>query len=316
MLSYVLRRVVYMALTLVGVTTGVFILIRLVPGDVVSQMVDLQSQSDPGRTAELRRFFGLDRPWYEQYLSWISNVVVGDLGDSWRLGGSVMSHLLPSIAVTLELTLLATLFSILVGIPLGVWSAIRQNRPTDAVLRIISLAGLSVPVFWTGSMLILLSSTQLRWTPPAGWTSPIDDPAANAQQMLLPVVTLGAASAAVIVRMMRNALLDVFRQDYVRTARSKGLREQAVLLRHALKNALIPVVTVSSVQMGILMGGAVVVEEVFALPGVGRLLLQALTQRDYPLVQGGVLVIAFLFMVINLVTDLLYAVLDPRIHYA
>ncbi|MDA8218102.1 MAG: ABC transporter permease [Dehalococcoidales bacterium] len=316
MYAYVPRRLAYTGVTLVGLSLVIFVLLRMVPGDIVSQMVDLQAQADPRQLEELRRFFGLDQPWHVQYISWLAGVVTGNLGQSWRLGGPVLNHILDGMSVTLELAFLATLFAAVVGIPFGVWAAVRQNRLEDGVLRIASLAGLSVPVFWQGSMLILLFSLYLRWTPPMRWISPLDDLANNLVLMALPVVTLGTASAAVVVRMTRNALLEVLRQDYIRTAHSKGLAGRAVLLSHALRNALIPVITVTGLQMGYLLGGAVVVEEVFTLPGVGRMLLQGLTQRDYPLVQGAVLFVAILFMLINLVTDLVYALLDPRIRYS
>ncbi|MDA8219056.1 MAG: ABC transporter permease [Dehalococcoidales bacterium] len=315
MYAYILRRLAYTGVTLVGLSLVIFVLLRMVPGDVVSQMIDLQSQSNPRQVAELRRFFGLDQPWYVQYATWLAGVLTGDLGQSWRLGGPVLNHIVDGMSVTLELAFLATLFSAVVGIPLGVWAAVRQNRLEDNLLRVASLAGLSVPVFWQGSMLILLFSLYLRWSPPMRWISPLDDLGGNLTLMALPVVTLGTASAAVVVRMTRNAVLEVLRQDYVRTAHSKGLPGRAVLLRHALRNALIPVVTVTGLQMGYLLGGAVVVEEVFTLPGVGRLLLQGLVQRDYPLVQGAVVFVAVLFMLINLITDLIYAFLDPRIRY-
>lgn len=315
MLSYIVRRLVYMIFTLFGVSTVVFFLLRLVPGDVVSQMVDLQGQSNPQRVVELRHFFGLDRPWYIQYLRWLGHIATGNLGDSWRVGGSVTSHLFAQLGVTMELTALATLLSLVVGIPMGIWAATRQNGVIDQLLRVVSLAGLSVPVFWTGSMLILICSLALRWTPSTRWISPSADLFGNAKLMLLPALTLGVANAAVIVRMTRNSVLEVLFQDYVRTARSKGLGERAVVVRHALKNALIPVVTVAGLQMGFLLGGAIVMEEVFALPGLGRLLLQGLTQRDYPMVQGAVLIFALLFMLINLITDLIYGFLDPRVHY-
>ncbi|MHB0868686.1 MAG: ABC transporter permease [Chloroflexota bacterium] len=316
MLSYVLRRLVYMLVTLFGLTVVVFCLLRMVPGDIVAQMVDLQGQTNSQQVEELRRFFGLDQPWYQQYLTWLGSVVTGNLGNSWRLGGTVVGLLTTGMSVTLELAVLATLFSALVGIPMGVWAAVRQNQFIDGLLRVLSLGGLSVPVFWQGSMLILLFSLYLSWTPPMRWISPAEDLPGNLLLMALPVITLGTSSAAVIMRMTRNSLLEVLRQDYVRTARGKGLAERAVLFGHGLKNALIPVITVTGLQMGYLLGGAVVVEEVFTLPGVGRLLLQGLTQRDYPLVQGSVLVVALLFMLINLLTDVLYALLDPRIRYS
>lgn len=315
MYRYALRRIGYMLLALLGATAAVFFLLRMVPGDVVAQMVDLQSQSDPGQAEELRRFFGLDQPWYWQFLTWLRSVLGGDLGHSWRLGETVATLLLGHLGRTLELALLAAVFSGLVGIPVGIWSAVRRDRLADGIIRLVSLAGLSVPVFWQGSMLILIFSLYLRWTPPLHWVSPTEDLLGHISLIALPVVTLGTASAAVVVRMTRNSLLDVLHQDYVRTARAKGAAEKVVLFRHALKNALIPVITVIGLQMGYLFGGVVVVEEVFALPGVGRLLLQGLTQRDYPLVQGAVLCIAILFMLVNLLTDLAYGSLDPRIRY-
>jgi len=314
--AYILRRLTHTGVTVIGLTLVIFVLLRMVPSDVVSQMIDLQGQSNPRQAEELRRFFGLDQPWHVQYLTWLGGVLRGNLGDSWRLGGPVLTHIANGMSVTLELALLATAFATIVGIPSGVWAAVRQNRMEDGVLRLLSLAGLSVPVFWQGSMLILLLSIYLRWTPPMRWISPAADLGGNLVLMALPVITLGTASAAVVVRMTRNAVLEVLRQDYIRTAQSKGLSRRVVFLRHALKNALIPVITVTGLQMGYLLGGMVVVEEVFTLPGVGRLLLQGLVQRDYPLVQGAVLFVAVIFMLINLITDLVYAVLDPRIRYA
>ena len=316
MYGYALRRLAYSGVTLVGLSLVIFLLLRMVPGDVVSQMIDLQSEADPRQAEELRRFFGLDQPWHAQYANWLAGVVTGNLGQSWRLGGSVLSHILNGMSVTLELALLATLFSVVVGIPCGVWAAVRQNRLEDDALRLASLAGLSVPVFWQGSMLILLFSLWLHWSPPMRWISPLDDLGGNLTLMALPAVTLGTASAAVVVRMTRNAVLEVLRQDYIRTAFAKGLAGRVVLTRHALKNALIPIITVAGLQLGYLLGGAVVVEEVFTLPGVGRLLLQGLTQRDYPVVQGSILFVAVLFMLINFLVDLAYAVVDPRIRYS
>lgn len=310
------RRLVLAAVTAAGIIALVFGLMQLVPGSVVSQMVDVQAGQDPARAEELRAFFGLDQPWYAQLGSWFADVAQGDLGTSWRSGVEVTALIGPRMMVTLQLALMATMFSVVVGVPGGILAAIFHRRWPDALVRVGSLTGLSVPVFWTGTMLILVFSLTVGWSPPLRWVSPFVDPAANFTIMALPALALGTVGAAVIVRMTRNTLLEVLGENYVRTARSKGASERTVLVRHALRNALIPVVTVAGLQLGYLLGGAVIIEEVFSLPGLGRLLLQGIAQRDMPVVQGVVLVIGLLFMAINLIVDVLYAYLDPRIKLA
>lgn len=315
MIKYLIRRLVYLVLTAFGLTLLVFLLMQLVPGSVISQMIDLQGQINSQQVEELREFFGLDRPWYIQYGRWMIRALQGDLGISWRTGIPVTKLLFESLMVTFELALLATLFSILIGIPMGVIAAIYHKRWPDLTLRTSSLLGLSVPVFWQGTMLILLFSIYLRWTPPMRWISPTDNLAQNLKLLALPAITLGTANAASLVRITRTSLLEVRNREYILVARSKGLSEWAVLNAHTLRNALIPVVTVIGLQMGYLFGGAVVVEEVFALPGIGRLLLQGITQRDFPIVQGAALILALLFMLTNLVVDIVYSLIDPRIRY-
>lgn len=310
------RRLVLAAVTAAGIIVLVFGLMQLVPGSVVSQMVDVQAGQDPARAEELRAFFGLDQPWYAQLGNWFAEVVQGDLGTSWRSGVEVTALIGPRTMVTLQLALMATMFSVVVGIPGGILAAIFHRRWPDALVRVGSLTGLSVPVFWTGTMLILVFSLTVGWAPPLRWVSPFVDPATNLTIMALPALALGTVGAAVIVRMTRNTLLEVLGENYVRTARSKGASERTVLVRHALRNALIPVVTVAGLQLGYLLGGAVIIEEVFSLPGLGRLLLQGIAQRDMPVVQGVVLIIGLLFMAINLIVDVLYAYLDPRIKLA
>jgi peptide/nickel transport system permease protein len=240
----------------------------------------------------------------------------GDLGTSWRTGKPVVALILERLPVTIELTGLAVAFALALGIPAGIVSAMRRDRAVDNITRVGSLVGLSVPVFWQGTMLILFFSIYLRWMPPVVWVDFFTDPARNLTIMILPALCLGTASAANIARTTRACMLDVLRSEYIRTAAAKGLAERLVVLKHALKNALIPIVTVAGLQMGILLGGTVVVEEVFTLPGIGRLVLWSIYQRDYPLTQSTILFIAVMFMTINLAVDVLYGYLDPRIRYS
>ncbi len=316
MARYLFVRLYSMALTLVGLTVLVFLMLRLIPGTVVEQMIGADAIVSPAMVAELKRFFGLDKPWYVQYLRWLGELAQGHLGTSWRTGKPVIQLILERLPVTLELTALAVAFSLLLGIAAGVVSAIRRDEAIDTVTRVGTLLGLSVPVFWQGTMLILFFSLYLRWMPPVVWVGFFTDPRRNLTIMLLPALCLGTASAANIARTTRACMLDVLRSEYIRTAAAKGLARRALVLKHALKNALIPVVTVAGLQIGILLGGTVVVEEVFTLPGVGRLVLWSLYQRDYPLTQSTILFIAGMFMTINLAVDLLYSYLDPRIRYS
>lgn len=316
MLRYISRRLLLLIPTLIGFSILVFLLIRLVPGTVVEQMLGSEALVTGESLEALRRYFGLDQPLYVQYVNWLGRVLVGDLGTSWRTGKPVLELVLSHMAVTAELALLSVLLATLIGIPVGILAALRQSSIIDNLLRIGSLVGLSMPVFWQATMMILILSRIFHWTPPLRWSGPLDNLAVNAQMMVLPSIALATVSAAVIVRMTRATFLDILGEDYMRTARAKGLKERLVIVRHGLRNILIPAVTVIGLQFGYLMGGVVVVEEVFTLPGVGRLVLNAIYERDYPVVQGGVLVIALVFMLANLAIDLLYAVLDPRIRYS
>jgi len=316
MTRYLVVRLYSMALTLLGLTVLVFLMLRLIPGTVVEQMIGADAIASPAMVAELKRFFGLDQPWYLQYGRWLGRLVQGDFGTSWRTGKPVVALILERLPVTLELTAFAMAFALALGGVAGIVSAVRRDQAVDNVTRVGTLLGLSVPVFWQGTMLILFFSLYLRWMPPVVWVGFFSDPKRNLTIMLLPVVCLGTASAANIARTTRACMLDVLRSEYVRTAAAKGLARRVVILKHALKNALIPVVTVAGLQAGILLGGTVVVEEVFTLPGVGRLVLWSIYQRDYPVTQSTILFIAILFMAINLGVDLLYRYLDPRIRYA
>ena len=305
-----------MALTLVGLTVLIFLMLRLIPGTVVEQMIGADAIVSPAMVAELKRFFGLDQPWWLQYARWIGELAQGNLGTSWRTGKPVVALILERLPVTLELTLLAVAFALVLGIPAGIVSATRRDQVVDNVTRVGTLLGLSVPVFWQGTMLILFFSVYLRWMPPVVWVDFFTDPRRNLTIMMLPALCLGTASAANIARTTRACMLDVLRSEFIRTAAAKGLANRAVVLKHALKNALIPIVTVAGLQIGILLGGTVVVEEVFTLPGIGRLVLWSIYQRDYPLTQSTILFVATMFMAINLAVDVLYGYLDPRIRYS
>jgi peptide/nickel transport system permease protein len=311
---YAVRRLLYGAITAFGLVLLVFGLMSLIPGSVISQLVDQTAGSDPERLAEMEAFLGLDRPRYAQLGAWLGNVLHGDLGDSWRSRIPVADLLKPRLVVTLQLAGMATVISALIlGIPGGLIAATYRNKWPDSAVRIGSLAALSVPVFWMGSMLILVFSVWFGWSPPLTWVSPLEDLGANMRMMILPAVALGLAGAAPLVRMTRNSILEVMGQNYIRTARSTGASEREILSGHAMRNAIIPVITSAGLQFGFLLGGAVVIEEVFSLPGIGRLLLQAISQRDFPVVAASVLTIGVLLIFLNIAVDILYAYLDPRI---
>jgi peptide/nickel transport system permease protein len=304
-----------MGLTLLGVSLLVFGMVRLIPGTVVEQLLGQAAIASPEVLAAFRRFFGLDRPLHVQYMDWLAGVVRADFGVSWLSGRSVLALFLERLPVSAELAVLAVGWSLLLGLPLGTASAVWRGTRRDGAIRVLATLGLSLPAFWQGTVLILLFSVYLGWMPSLQWVPFTRNPGANLAIMALPALTLGTATAAMITRMARSSMLDVLGREYVRTARAKGLHEGDVTFRHALRNALIPVVTVAGVQLGYIVGGLVVVEDVFTLPGVGRLLLDAIFQRDYPVVQGVILILATAFMLLNLAVDLLYAVLDPRLRH-
>src|SRR5467141_2233706 len=312
MARYLAVRLYSMAVTLAGLTVLTFLMLRLIPGTVVEQMIGADAVVSAAMVAQLKAFFGLDQPWYVQYGRWIGGMLHGDLGTSWRTGKPVVQLIAERLPVTLELTAFATAVAVVIGMVAGVVSSVRRDRAIDNVTRVGALLGLSVPVFWQGTMLILFLSIYLRWMPPVVWVDFFTDPLRNLTIMLLPALCLGTASAANIARTTRACMLDVLGSEYIRTAAAKGLRPRLVVLKHALRNALIPIVTVVGLQIGILLGGTVVVE-VFTLPGVGRLVLWSIYQRDYPLTQGTILFVAVMFMSVNLAVDLVYVYLDPRI---
>jgi peptide/nickel transport system permease protein len=298
---------------LFGISLLVFLLVHLIPGDVAQILLGTQATDQQLET--LRRTFGLDRPLPVQYLDWLSHILRGDFGVSFRTNRPVLPDLVARFGVTLQLTLTSMVIALAVSIPLGAASAVNRGKFTDGLSRIIALLGLSIPNFWLGTLLILFVSLVLHWLPPVGFVSLLDNPWLGIQTLILPSLALGTAVAAFIMRMVRSSLLEVLRQDYIRTAYSKGITERTVLYRHALKNAFIPVLTVIGVQVGYLLGGAVIIESIFSLPGMGRFLLDSISNRDYSIVQGGVLFIALIFCLVNLSVDLVYGWLDPRIRY-
>jgi peptide/nickel transport system permease protein len=316
MTRYLIRRVLQVVPVLFGVSVAVFLMLRLIPGDVVDLILGSEGSASPERMAQLRAMFGLDRPFYEQYLAWIGGLLTGDLGRSIRTSRPILPDIVARLPVTLELTAMAMLLSLGLALPLGVLSAVRRHTRLDSAVRVLGLVGLSIPNFWLASMMILVVSTQARGVlPTSGFTPPSQDLLGSLRSLLLPSVALAVANMAILMRMTRSSMLEVLRQEYVNTARSKGLVERAVVYRHALRNALIPVATIAGVQVGYLLGGAIIVEQIFALPGVGTLILNGILQRDYPVVQAGVLFVAASFVLVNLAVDVLYAYLDPRIHY-
>jgi peptide/nickel transport system permease protein len=313
MAKYVLKRLAVIVPVLLLVSIVIFSLLHLTPGDPV--VVMLGEEATPEARDALRRELGLDRPLPIQYGVWLGRVLQGDLGRSIRTHQPVSEAILQRLPVTLELSLLAMVVSLAIALPAGIVAAVRRNSNADLLSTVFSLLGVSMPNFLLAVLLIYVLSLQLRWLPPIGYVNPLDDLAANLKAMIMPAITLGTALAAVVARLTRSTLLEVLNQDYVRTAWAKGLREGVIIQRHAMKNSLIPVVTVVGLQLGNLLGSAIVTETIFALPGVGRLVIDSIFQRDFPLVQGVVLYLALIFLLINLLVDLLYAYLDPRIRY-
>ena len=293
----------------------VFLLVHLLPGNAIQMFLGTQVDMTPAQMEELRRLFGLNKPLPLQYVDWITRLLQGDFGVSLRTSRPVLPEILARLPVSVEITVLALLIALAIALPAGILSALRRGTPADAVIRVGGLLGLSVPNFWLATMLLLTLSTFGPIASIGLYVNFFSDPLRNLTVMALPAFSLGVALSAVIMRFVRSSLLEVLGQEYVRTARAKGLRERLVINRHALRNALIPVITVVGFQVGYLLGGTVVIEEVFALPGMGRLALNAISQRDYPVVQGVVLLIAGLFVVTNLAVDILYALVDPRVRY-
>ena len=315
MTTYILRRLLLMIPVALLVTVGIFVIIRIAPGDPV--LTYAGEDKDPATIAAVRAELGLDQPLPIQYAAWLSRAVQGDLGRSFQTRQRVIEAIGERIPVTLELGLAAILISVSVALVVGILSAVKRNSALDLLTTSVTLAGVSFPNFYLGLLLILLFAYIVpgHIFPPGGFVPFSKDPAENLRYLVLPAITVATASLAVNLRQVRSSLLDVFGQDYVRTARAKGLHERAVVTRHALKNALIPVVTIIGIQIGAIIEGAIITETIFFIPGIGRLAVQAIPSQDYPIVQGVVLVSALSFMLSTLAVDILYAFIDPRISF-
>ncbi len=305
MLAYIIRRCAQAVVVVFGVSLVVFLLARLAPGDPVTLM--LSETASPQQIVEARHHYGLDRPLPVQYALFLGNAIHGDLGESLYYKQPALRVVLEAFPLTCLLALTALGLAIAVALPLGVLAAVRRDTAWDYLAVGLAVLGQAAPAYWVGIMLILIFSVRLNILPTSGNATP--------QALILPAITLGAALMAVLTRLTRAGMLDVLNEDYIRTARAKGLRERVTIIRHGLRNVLIPLVTVVGLQLGSLLGGAVIIEQVFAWPGVGRLAVTAITSRDYPIIQATVLLVSCVFVVVNLLVDIGYALLDPRIHY-
>jgi peptide/nickel transport system permease protein len=316
MRRYLLARLVLLVPVLFGVSVVTFSLIRLVPGDPVSVVLGPDVRARPEDIAAIRAAFGLDEPAPVQYVRWVGRMLTGDLGTSFRSGRSLTQELALRLPVTIELTLLAAVLGTIPALLIGILAAVKRNSSADYAATIGTLLGVSVPNFLLATLLVLVFSLWLRWLPPIGYVDLRTDPLGNLRTMLLPALSLGLPFAAVMMRITRSSVLEVLGLDHVRVARAKGLSTAGVLSRHVLNNASIPVITVGGIQIARLLGGAVIVEAIFGLPGIGRYVFEAISTRDYPVVQGVTLVVALAFVLVSLVVDILYAVVDPRLRTA
>jgi len=313
--TYIAQRLGVGILTLLGMSLVIFALLRLAPGDIVDILFSTAGYVSPSEKEAIMKELGMDRPYWVQYADWLRQIVTFDLGKSYRYDLPAWQIIRPLLPVTIELAVLSILVAVLLGVPTGVISAIRQDTALDYALRVVSLGGLSMPAFWLGMVIILALVSWLRWIPPLTYVSPMEDLKLHAVQFLLPALAVGYRSSALIMRITRSALLEVLREDYIRTAWAKGQTGRVVIWRHALKNAMLPVITVIGIEFAFLIGGLVVTERVFNLPGVARFLVDAILWRDYPIVQNLVMFIAIVVILANLAVDMLYGVLDPRVRY-
>jgi peptide/nickel transport system permease protein len=314
MTQYLLRRLLHALLIIWGCATLVFFLLRLIPGDPVIQM--LGPEYTPEAAALLRQKLGLDEPVHVQYVRWFGNILTGDFGTSIATGESVTGAIATGLPKTLSIALLSFLIALLIALPAGVLAALKRNTVFDYAASVVAFVGVSMPSFWFGIILVLIFAVRLGWLPSLGYAEIGEEGVWEwFKHLLLPSVAIGAGYAAILMRFVRAGLLEVMGSDYVRTARAKGLGERPVMVRHALRNALIPVVTVVGIQLALLLSGAVVIEIVFSIRGLGRILVGAIFDKDYPMVQGVILLVAVIFVLANLVVDIVYTFLDPRIHY-
>jgi peptide/nickel transport system permease protein len=312
--QYILRRLIQSVFIIWGCATLVFFMIRMIPGDPVVMM--LGPEYTPEAAAAIRVKLGLNEPLAVQYVRWFRNLLTGDLGGSIASGEAVTSIIKTGLPKTLSLAAVSFLIAVAIAVPAGIIAALKRNSVIDYAASVIAFIGVSMPSFWFGIILILIFAVQLRWLPAIGYSDPREDGFVEwFKRLILPSLAIGAGYSAILMRFVRAGLLEVLGSDYVRTARAKGVRERAVVVRHALRNALIPVVTVIGIQLALLLSGAVVTETVFSIRGIGRILVAAIFDRDYPIVQGVILLVAVIFVLANLVVDIVYTFLDPRIHY-
>ncbi len=311
--KFLLGRLADLVFVLFGVSIIVFLMIRLIPGDAVTIMLGANTDITPERVAELRSRLGLDQPFYIQYFHWISGVLVGDFGTSVWTGRPVSQEIVAHIWPTLQLTLLSVLVGAGLSVPIGAFMAEARGKGAEVAVRIGAIAGLTIPSFWLGIVSIFLVAKFLPGVSALGYVPFTEDPLGNLQRMILPVIALSLPMLANLSRLVRSAMLDALSQDYIRTAKAKGADRRRIIYKHALRNALIPFVTSVGVLTGYMLGGAIVVEQVFAIPGLGRLVLGAISERNYPLVQASILVMTSAFVIVNFLVDLLYAVIDPRV---
>jgi peptide/nickel transport system permease protein len=308
---FLVRRLAYSLVVLFGVLIVVFALVQLVPGDPVR--IALGTRYTPEAYDALRAASGLDRPLLQQFFGYVGSALTGNLGVSFRNGDPVAGILLDRLPATASLAAFGIVVALLIALPAGVYSALREGRIGDVIVRITSQFGVSIPDFWMGILLIALFSSTLGWLPTSGYRPLLEDPGGWLRHLVLPGLTVGLVAAAILTRYVRSAVLEVAAMGYVRTARSKGLSPKVVTFRHTVRNALVPILTITGIQLATILGGVIVVEVVFAWPGLGRLVFNSVAARDYPVIQGAVLLIAVLFLAVNLVVDMLYAVVDPRI---
>ena len=314
MRDYVIRRLLTLIPILVGISICIFVIMQLIPGDVVSGILGIEE------TPELRAMWeaklGLDKSPVEQYFSWIGKAVCGDFGESFRTGAAVFPEILSRFRISAELAVLACIIAWIIALPLGVVSALKRNSVTDRIVRVVALLGVSVPNFASATLLILFLSKAFHYHTPVKYVGLFENFGTNMQIMILPAFVLGSVMAGSVMRMTRSSMLEVLRQDYIKAVRAKGAPERVTIFRHAIRNSSIPIVTLVGMQIGSLMGGTVVIEQIFSIPGLGQFVLTGISQRDYPVVQGCVLFIAFVYVVVNLLVDILYTYIDPRITYS
>lgn len=315
--TYILKRLILTVPVLLGVTVLTFVIMRVMPGDAAIAIMTSGGQGGASQSdlARVRAELGVDKPVHIQYLNWMWSLVRLDLGKSWHSGRPIVEEIKLRFPVTFELAVLTVMVSVLIALPVGVISALRQDSVVDYVFRAVSIFGLTMPSFWTGTLILFFLVVWFNWFPPMGFTGFFENPLVNLQQIMWPALAVGYYLSAYLARMTRSTMLEVLRQEYIRTAWSKGLRERAVVIRHALKNTLLPVVTLAGIQIAVALEGSVVAESIFMLPGMGLALVSAIQLRDYPVIQTFMLVLTLIVMVVNLLVDITYGWLDPRIRY-